>query len=758
MKRASSGTQVLLGGCVALAAWAWPLAAQAQDCASLPAVPTSTTTATQDRDRMLCIQGITIPTLPPRLEDPNRPANAFPRNPAAPEGNWTDPRGHTVVRTAFGQWHTYDSGTAASPLPEGGAMSGYGDYGPESTPRYTDIELLKMKDGTPLAVPEDWWTKRRPEVFDLVQEQLYGRMWDKSLWPAISWSVGPVTTGLQTIGGVPYPWHQKTITGTISIDTYSPRNRPAVVATCRLPGLEAAAMEVPVIVYFGSATTAFGFTAPHGIGACQFSQAMLQPDSGGQNLSSWLIGLFNKGNWRQPEDPGALVAWAWGIGRLIDYFEAHDAEIDGDKVAVAGHSRFGKATLVAAAYDERVVAAYPSSAGALGTSWARRAYGETLEFVASATNEYHWVNGNIMNYMGPLVPGQFWPRKVELLDVDTHSMMALIAPRAVFTNGGTDNANGNADAWQDPRGMFLAGKVSGPVWEFLGWPGQVIPPDTIFTTDPRTVYPPAGAPATYRLIDESHGGTPPFNVAFIDGTVGYRRHGQGHVDGPGWPSFAEFAARFLKDKRPVIAAGQSFTLPDLPATVVGTVSASDEDGEALANWQITGGSGAYKFRIDRETGTISVPDPLALDVDTRSYELSVLVSDGKLASHRRTVTVLVPADEEAPVFDTLAASQTALWPPNHRMVPITLVAALSDNRDPELTARIVSVSSNEPANGHGDGDTEPDWNVTGDLTLELRAERSGRGTGRVYTITVESVDRAGNVGRQTVQVAVAHNP
>jgi hypothetical protein len=753
MKTARSPLPVLLGGLTVASVLTLPSAARAQDCASLPAVPSATTTATQDRDRMLCIQGLTIPTLPPAAEDPNKPANVIPRG-----TGWTDPRGHTVVRTAFGQWHTYDTGTAANPVPEGGAMSGYGDYGPESSPRYTDIELLKMKDGTALVSPEDWWTKRRPEIFDLVQKELYGRMWDKSLWPAISWSVGPVTTGTQTIGGVAYPWHQKTITGTISIDSFAPRNRPSIVATCRLPGLEATAgVEVPVIVYFGSATTAFGFTAPYGVGACQFSQAMIQPDSGGANLSSWLIGLFNKGNWRQPEDPGALVAWAWGIGRLIDYFEATDTEIDGDKVGVAGHSRFGKATLVTAAYDQRVVAAYPSCGGALGTSWARRAYGETLEFVASATNEYHWVNGSIMNYMGPLVPGQFWPRKVELLDVDTHSMMSLIAPRAVYTNGGTDNANGNADAWQDPRGMFLAGKMSSPVWEFLGWPGQVIPPGTIFTTDPRTVYPPAGAPATYRIIDESYGGTPPFNEAFIAGTVGYRRHGQGHTDAPGWPAFAEFAARFLNDKRPVVAPGQTFKLPDLPATVVGTVQATDGDGEALSNWQVTGGSGAYKFQIDRLTGAVSVPDPLALDVNGRSYDLRVIVSDGKLASHHTTVTIEVPADVQAPVFRALSASQAAIWPPNHQMVPITLTAALADNRDPSLTARIVSVKSNEPANARGDGNTAPDFRVTGDLTLELRAERSGTGNGRVYTITVESVDRAGNVGRATVNVAVAHN-
>ena len=91
------------------------------------------------------------------------------------------------------------------------------------------------------------------------------------------------------------------------------------------------------------------------------------------------------------------------------------------------------------------------------------------------------------------------------------------------------------------------------------------------------------------------------------------------------------------------------------------------------------------------------------------------------------------------------------------MVPITITAVTTDNRDPAPLARIVSVTSNEPADGLGDGHTAPDWNVTGDLTLELRAERSGKGAGRVYTVTVESVDRAGNVGRGTVQVSVAHN-
>ena len=122
---------------------------------------------------------------------------------------------------------------------------------------------------------------------------------------------------------------------------------------------------------------------------------------------------MNKGNYREPEDPGALVAWAWGVSRMIDRF-ASDPDIDEDKVGLEGHSRFGKATLVAAAYDDRIVAAFPSCGGSLGTSWARRHYGESLDFVSSSTSEYHWVNGRIMTYAGPITPGVTFPLRVHI--------------------------------------------------------------------------------------------------------------------------------------------------------------------------------------------------------------------------------------------------------------------------------------------------------------------------------------------------------
>jgi len=748
--------------------------ASAQVCPSpAPAMPSAATTVTQDRDYMLCQMGLQFPALPTRMgtawpwNDPTAPTNARPTNLNNPSGNWTDPQGHVVVRTNWGLWHTYDpeptyapdpsvhypggtTGTTPWPLPmkNGGALNGSGDWGPESTPRYTDIDLLKMKDGAPVGAPEDWWTKRRPEIFGLVQQELYGKPIDPAI--PVSWTVSAVTTGTQVVAGVSYPYRQKTLTGTVDKSSYPAlRNTPVITAQCRFPA--ATGRKYPVVVTYGEGTGIFQYTAPYGIGTCSYSPTGVQPDSGGGNLSSYIIGLVNKGNWRKPDDPGSLVAWAWGVSRLIDRF-ASDSDFDEDSVAVEGHSRYGKATLVTAAYDDRVAVAWPSDAGALGTALARRHYGESLEFVSSSTSEYHWVNGNINRYSGELVPGTYAPRRLELLDVDAHSTTSLVAPRAIFVTNGTDTPAGVGDAWADPRGCFLSGKLATPVWELLGWPGQVVPPGTPFTTPGVWGTSATSGPA------ESVRGTPAFDLALIDGTIGWRRQKEGHTPTPNWPTFARFASRYLNDVRPVVAAGQTFTLPDLPTALVGTTQATDFEGDPLGNWQVTGGTGAYKFELDRETGAITIHDRLALDVSVTSYDLTVMASDGKRPSKPRTVTILVPPDVAPPVFQSLSASKTALWPPNHAMVPVHLSAVVTDNRDPAPTRpRVVSVTSNEAINGPGDGNTAPDWAITGDMTVELRAERSGKGAGRVYTITVESVDRSGNAGRRTVTVTVAHN-
>jgi hypothetical protein len=580
-----------------------------------PDRPTANTTTTEDRLQMLWQLGISQPTLPPRAEDANRPPNATPVDASAPEGNWTDPLGHTVTRSNFGQWVTYDDSAGAA----GGAVSPEGPYGPFSHPRYPDVPLLRTNDGSPVRTPADWWTKRRPEVLRDVQEHLYGPVPDRDRWPAITWSASPVTTG--TANGVAY--RERIVTGILDTSGYpAVRNAPVLRGTLRTPQ-DAAGQPVPVIIVFGGTNTEWEFTAPYGYGVCAFDYARLQPDTGGAALSSYLIGLINQGNWRLPGDWGALGAWSWGVSRLIDYFET-DPDVDATRIGLQGHSRFGKATLVSAAYDERIAAAYPSCAGALGTSWARMTWGENLELVCSADTEYHWVNGTIMRYAGERTPGTYWPRKVWDLPVDAHSVMSLIAPRVVMTNGGTDTPPGTGDAWQNPRGMYLAGAVSSEVWRLLGWPGLVIPPDTPFTSGPG----------------EAVGGTPPVDTAFIDGPVGWRRHHEGHTPTPDWPAFMSLTVRHLDTRRPVVAPGQHFA-PGGRSAVVGRAHASGGTGGSLGNWQITGGSGAGGFAIDPATGEIT----RVRQAGRRSrgtYTLTLVVDDRRLSSPPETVTIRLP--------------------------------------------------------------------------------------------------------------------
>lgn len=640
-----------------------PSPVHAQNC-SLPAFPDSTVTTTQDRDHMMCVLGLTFPTLPVRQgtawpwNDPTAPTNAWPKSLTNPEGNWTDAQSHTIVRTAWGNWHTYDADPSYEPASfvhypdpsiltgslNGGAMSGVGVFGPTETNGYPLLPVLNMKDGTPVAKPEDWWIKRRPEIFNLVQTELYGMSLDNFL-PAIAWTAVPGTPGNQTgSDGASYAYRQKTFTGVVDKSNYPAlRNQPQIVMNCRLPADPS--KKYPVIIVFGS-NTRFSYTAPYGFGVCGYSNSLVAPDSGGANLSSYVIGLKNQGNWRNPTDAGALVEWTWGISRFIDYLEvSNDPDVDADKIGLEGHSRYGKATMVAAAYDQRIVVALPSCGGALGTAPARRAYGETLDFVTSSSSEYHWVSGNSMTYAGSVIPydgnpAHTFPRKVINLDVDSYSTLSLIAPRAVMTNGGTDTPQGNGDAWQDPTGMFLTGKFASPAWELLGWPGQVIPDGTAFTWP--------GAPGLRTCTTcgpaESVGGTPPFDTPFLAGAVAYQRHSAGHTDVPEWPVFAKWAAGYLNDGRPVITPGQTFVLGTGEANVVAdSVDGSDPDGDPLFDWQIKGGTGAYKFAINPANGQITITDASSIDfANTPSYDLTIMAGDGKLPSHDATVTITIP--------------------------------------------------------------------------------------------------------------------
>ncbi len=143
---------------------------------------------------------------------------------------------------------------------------------------------------------------------------------------------------------------------------------------------------------------------------------------------------------------------------------------------------------------------------------------------------------------------------------------------------------------------------------------------------------------------------------------------------------------------------------------------------------------------------VGIQDPVTNNGQLVTGPLVIQPGDGLLL--RRYI------DEEPPVITSAVPSESMLWPPNHRMVDLSLAVMVTDDADPAPITRIVSVSSNE-----AQGSNAPDWEITGDLTLKLRAERKGSGPGRIYTITVESVDVSGNRSTATTAVSVPlHHP
>jgi hypothetical protein len=125
---------------------------------------------------------------------------------------------------------------------------------------------------------------------------------------------------------------------------------------------------------------------------------------------------------------------------------------------------------------------------------------------------------------------------------------------------------------------------------------------------------------------------------------------------------------------------------------------------------------------------------------------------GNTAACAQTVTV---RDVEPPVISDVTADPATLWPPNHRMVDVTVGYEVKDNCDRlEQLACGLQVRSNEPVDGTGDGDTAPDWEVRDAHRVQLRAERSGHGDGRVYGTDIACSDSKGNASAARTAVTV----
>ena len=206
---------------------------------------------------------------------------------------------------------------------------------------------------------------------------------------------------------------------------------------------------------------------------------------------------------------------------------------------------------------------------------------------------------------------------------------------------------------------------------------------------------------------------------------------------------------------PVLVCPAPSTLECGGATTV-SAQVSDPEGDALTvTWTV---NGAVVKTSNLPAGTTTTPTPTTLTAEfpLGTNAITVTVAD----TGDNTVscsTTLVVVDTIPPVITRASVTPSVIWPPNHKMIPVSVTAVVTDVCS-ATTWKIISITSNEAADAIGSGNTEVDYEITGAHTANVRSERSGKTGPRLYTITIEAIDAAGNKSRPVnVIVTVPHS-
>lgn len=372
----------------------------------------------------------------------------------------------------------------------GGAEMAFADF-PDASSLPSRPEMpdpLVMLDGSRVTSPDQWTRERRPELKALFEHYMYGKMpsatavvleverndahyfGGKATKKDLTIRLGdsqqrihlllvipnkrtgpaPVFLGLNFNGN-----HTALDDPTIALPTaWMPGKAPEVVdnrATDLGRGKDAAVWSVEKVIDRGYALATF---------YC----GDIAPDHPG--FADGVFPHFAKGapSNRRSDEWGAVAAWAWGLSRALDYL-VQDVEIDGKRVAVVGHSRLGKAALLAGAFDERFALTIGHQAGCGGSAPSRGKVGEQVKQINDRFP--HWFDAEFKKFN----------ESVDKLPFDQNCLMALAAPRALLLT------NGTLDTWANPEGQFEALKAAEGAYKLLGVKGlgeeSMPPPGTL---------------------------------------------------------------------------------------------------------------------------------------------------------------------------------------------------------------------------------------------------------------------------------------
>ena len=385
---------------------------------------------------------------------------------------------------------------------------------------YTLPDALVMEDGTPVTTKEQWYKQRRPEILKFFTEQMYG----KSPKPSKDIHFKIVEQSSEALGGKAtrkqvklYPVKNEKYCLNLLIYLPNGAEGPVpVFAGINFKGNWGISEDPAIIMPGKNELKRYGVLEnlergvnarrwpleqiiDAGYGVVTFYRGDADPDfnDGFRNGLTPLI--YKKGQtWPEPDQWGAISAWAWGLSRVLDYC-GMDNDIDEKKVAVIGHSRLGKTALWAGAQDKRFALVISNCSGEGGAALTRRVFGETVQDL----NRHfpHWFCGNFRQFNG----------KDREIPYDQHELMALIAPRPLYVAGA------DGDEWADPMGQFLAAREASKVYEFLGRKGLAI-----------KEYPPVETPS-------------------LKGNIGFHnRHGKHDIVSYDWAQYIAFADKYFK--------------------------------------------------------------------------------------------------------------------------------------------------------------------------------------------------------------------